>query len=74
MANLIAPRGGGEPADRLLRGLLSGALDVDKLDYLPRDARHCNVPYGGVDTPRLLDALRVAEVHGVPRIVVTAKG
>ncbi len=74
VANLIAPRGHAEPADRLLRGLLSGALDVDKLDYLPRDARHCNVPYGGVDTPRLLDALRVAEVHGVPRIVVTAKG
>lgn len=74
VANLIAARGGSEPTDRLLRGLLSGALDVDKLDYLPRDARHCNVPYGGVDTPRLLDALRVAEVHGVLRIVVTAKG
>lgn len=74
VASLIAPRGPSEPADRLLRGLLSGALDVDKLDYLPRDARHCNVPYGGVDTPRLLDALRVAEVHGVPRVVVTAKG
>ncbi|MDW8060522.1 MAG: HD domain-containing protein [Thermomicrobium sp.] len=74
VANLIAPREPLAPADRLLRGLLSGALDVDKLDYLPRDARHCNVPYGGVDTPRLLDALRVAEVHGVPRIVVTGKG
>lgn len=40
-------------------GLLSGALDVDKLDYLPRDARACNVPYGGVDSERLLDSLRV---------------
>jgi len=74
VANLIAPRELLVPADRLVRGLLSGALDVDKLDYLPRDARHCNVPYGGVDTPRLLDALRVAEVHGVARIVVTGKG
>src|SRR6266700_4510021 len=27
------------PGDQLLSQLLSGALDVDKLDYLPRDAR-----------------------------------
>jgi len=74
VADLIAPRGALAATYRLVRGLLSGALDVDKLDYLPRDARHCNVPYGGVDTPRLLDALRVADVHGVPRVVVTAKG
>jgi uncharacterized protein len=59
---------------RILRGLLSGPLDVDKLDYLPRDAKGCNVPYGGVDTPRLLDALRVKEVDGDPRIVVGEKG
>jgi HD superfamily phosphohydrolase len=50
------------PADRLLRGILSGALDMDKLDYLPRDARACNVPYGGVDTARLIDALTAAEI------------
>lgn len=74
VAALIDPRGPVEPGERLVRGLLSGALDVDKLDYLPRDARHCNVPYGGVDTPRLLDALRPCEVHGVLRVVVTSKG
>src|SRR6266849_10504780 len=45
--------------DELLNSLLSGALDVDKLDYLPRDARACNVPYGGVDVARLQGALRV---------------
>src|SRR3989454_2430365 len=44
--------------DELLGCLLSGALDVDKLDYLPRDARACNVPYGGVDGSRLQGALR----------------
>lgn len=74
VASLIDPRQGLLPEDRVLRGLLSGALDVDKLDYLPRDARSCNVPYGGVDVPRLLDALRIAEVDGQPRIVVTEKG
>ncbi len=61
--------------DALLVHLLSGALDVDKLDYLPRDARACNVPYGGVDVARLLAALRVHEnVQRERRIVVTHKG
>ncbi len=61
--------------DELLSSLLSGALDVDKLDYLPRDARACNVPYGGVDVARLLGALRVyPNVNGRQRIVVTHKG
>jgi uncharacterized protein len=61
--------------DELLGSLLSGALDVDKLDYLPRDARACNVPYGGVDVARLQGALRIhPNVHGQRRIVVTNKG
>lgn len=61
--------------DELLGHLLSGALDVDKLDYLPRDARACNVPYGGVDVARLQSSLRIhANVNGQRRIVVTHKG
>ncbi|MDQ2715647.1 MAG: HD domain-containing protein [Chloroflexota bacterium] len=61
--------------DELLRGLLSGALDVDKLDYLPRDARACNVPYGGVDVARLQSALRIhPHSEGLRRLVVTHKG
>ncbi|HEY8446511.1 MAG TPA: HD domain-containing protein [Thermomicrobiales bacterium] len=89
VAAIIDPRSGElTPADRILRGLLSGPLDVDKLDYLPRDARACNVPYGGVDTARLIDALQFAQLHEVAgqadgaagedwhtlRIVVGAKG
>ena len=66
------------PADRLLQGVLSGPLDMDKLDYLPRDARACNVPYGGVDTARLIDSLQVADVgdgaEAAPRVVVGSKG
>lgn len=75
VARLIRP--GREPLsaeEALLRGLLSGPLDVDKLDYLPRDARGCHVPYGGVDTARLLDALRVVEVDGALRIGIDQKG
>jgi uncharacterized protein len=68
------------PGDRVLFQLLSGTLDVDKLDYLPRDARACHVPYGGVDTGRLLGSLDLAIIDQPdtaaddPRVVVTPKG
>jgi uncharacterized protein len=78
VAAMIDPKGRAlSERDRVLRGLLSGPLDMDKLDYLPRDARNCNVPYGGVDTPRLIDALDIAETpegDGLQRIVIGAKG
>jgi HD superfamily phosphohydrolase len=75
VAAIIDPRGRELPeADRVLRSVLSGPLDVDKLDYLPRDARACNVPYGGVDTSRLIDSLRIVSVEGQARIVVGDKG
>ena len=40
-----------------LRGLISGSLDLDKMEYLRRDARFCGVPYGEVDVSRLLQSL-----------------
>ncbi|HET9949713.1 MAG TPA: HD domain-containing protein [Longimicrobiales bacterium] len=40
-----------------LRGLVSGSLDLDKMEYLRRDARFCGVPYGEVDVSRLLQGL-----------------
>lgn len=42
-----------------LQGLVSGSLDLDKIEYLKRDARFCGVPYGEVDVDRLLSALVV---------------
>ncbi|MGH2516931.1 MAG: HD domain-containing protein, partial [Ktedonobacterales bacterium] len=62
------------PGPALLARLLSGPLDVDKLDYLPRDARACNVPYGGVDGTRLLGSLRVLETQNGQRLGVSDKG
>ncbi len=44
-----------------LQGLVSGSLDLDKIEYLKRDARFCGVPYGEVDVDRLLHALIVLE-------------
>lgn len=75
VASIIDPHGKQmSDIDRLLRALLSGPLDVDKMDYLPRDARACGVPYGGVDTARLIDALEIREIDGSARILIGAKG
>ncbi len=41
----------------VLQGLVSGSLDLDKIEYLKRDAHFCGVPYGEVDVDRLLYAL-----------------
>jgi HD superfamily phosphohydrolase len=38
-------------------GLVAGSLDLDKMEYLRRDARFCGVPYGEVDVDRLLQGL-----------------
>jgi HD superfamily phosphohydrolase len=76
LAGVVADLGlGGDAADRLgalvcgtsdhpLAGLVSGSIDVDKLDYLRRDALMCGVPYGDVDVDRLLACLTV--VPGPP--------
>src|SRR4029077_13159026 len=62
------------PSDALLIRLLSGPLDVDKLDYLPRDARACNVPYGGVDVTRLLGSRGALTTPAWTRLGVSDKG
>lgn len=44
-----------------LQGLISGTIDLDKIDYLSRDARMCGVPYGTVDVDRLLASLTLVD-------------
>ncbi len=47
-----------EPRLRLLRSILSGPIDIDKMDYLERDSLHCGVPYGrNFDKSRLIQSL-----------------
>jgi HD superfamily phosphohydrolase len=48
--------GGGE-----LGQLVSGELDVDRMDYLVRDAHHTGVPYGTIDHERLVRELRFVD-------------
>ncbi|MFB6154182.1 MAG: HD domain-containing protein [Halodesulfurarchaeum sp.] len=47
----------------LLGQLIAGELDVDRMDYLVRDAHHTGVPYGTIDTERLVRALRFVDGH-----------
>ncbi len=50
------------PADRLLSSMLSGPIDIDKVDYLARDSLHAGVPYGrNFDQPRLIGSLCLNE-------------
>ncbi len=44
---------------RFLYTLIDGPMDMDKLDYLNRDAHHTGVPYGRVEVQRLIDFLAV---------------
>ncbi len=42
---------------RLLNELISGEIDIDRMDYLLRDSRECGVVYGVFDAGRILDGL-----------------
>ena len=43
---------------RILRSILSGPIDIDKMDYLTRDSLHAGVPYGrNFDQQRLVGSL-----------------
>jgi HD superfamily phosphohydrolase len=46
-----------DQAQHLLRELISGELDIDRMDYLLRDSRECGVVYGVFDVDRILDSL-----------------
>jgi HD superfamily phosphohydrolase len=68
-----------EPAEQLseshsiLRSMLSGPIDIDKLDYLERDSLHAGVPYGrNFDRTRLVHSLCV-DTHR-NRLSISEKG
>jgi len=45
--------------NRFLGQLLHGAVDVDRIDYLSRDALYTGVPFGKIDLGRLLQTINV---------------
>ena len=44
-----------------LSGIIHGDLDVDRMDYLLRDAYYTGAPYGTVDAHRLIRNIRLTE-------------
>jgi len=60
----------------VLRSVVSGTIDADKLDYVSRDALHAGVPYGAVvDRERFLASLRIwwdRDDH--PHLLLSEKG
>jgi len=63
-------------SDSPLQGLISGSIDLDKLDYLRRDAFMCGVSYGEIDVDRLVNALVIVidPASGEPRVGMIEKG
>ena len=58
IARLLSGSDGAQrDADGLLAKIISGELDVDKMDYLLRDSLYCGVRYGSFDLERLLDTM-----------------
>jgi HD superfamily phosphohydrolase len=60
----------------LLQGLISGSLDLDKIEYLKRDALMCGVPYGEIDVDRLIHSLTLVDDPVTRRrsVAVSEKG
>lgn len=50
-----------DPKHRLLAQIVSGELDVDKMDYLLRDSLYCGVRYGHFDLARILETVAPLE-------------
>ena len=63
-------------SDSPLQGLISGSIDLDKTDYLKRDAMMCGVAYGEIDVDRLRHALTIVAdpVTGRPTVGLREKG
>jgi HD superfamily phosphohydrolase len=63
-------------SDSPLQGLISGSLDLDKIEYLKRDAFMCGVNYGDIDVERLLDSLQLVHEpeRGAATVGISEKG
>jgi HD superfamily phosphohydrolase len=60
-------------SERLLASILSGPIDIDKMDYLYRDSLHAGVPYGqNFDSARLIRSLCLNESGD--KLAIESKG
>ncbi len=68
----LASRVPGLPS--VLKGLISGEVDCDRMDYLLRDSYYCGVAYGQYDIDWLISSLGVQEHEGKLAFTVTENG
>lgn len=62
-----------DAAGAILKSMLSGPIDIDKMDYLVRDSLHAGVPYGrSFDQPRLIGSLCLNQEADA--LAITEKG
>jgi len=63
-----------EAANQQLSKLIHSSLDMDRLDYLMRDARAAGVPYGEIDLNYLLNSIKISPTGrvGVQQKALTA--
>lgn len=58
---------------QVLRNVMDGPVDIDKMDYLQRDSLHAGVPYGrNFDVGRLVASMRIGQDG--QRLAITEKG
>jgi HD superfamily phosphohydrolase len=57
----------------ILHRLVSGTLDVDRMDYLLRDAMFCGVPYGQYDRELLIGSLEILPNAGSVLLTLDGK-
>ena len=61
--------------ERLLSPIVSGELDVDKMDYLLRDSLFCGVRYGNFDLDQVISTVRpLVDATGEHRLGIDAEG
>ncbi|MCI4352809.1 MAG: HD domain-containing protein [Thermoplasmata archaeon] len=69
VADLVDPAPGHD-AHPVLRAMLHGAIDADRIDYLQRDAHYTGVAHGTIDAARLLNTV----MDRAGRLVFAEKG
>lgn len=58
----------------LMKEIISGPLDADKLDYLLRDSFYCGVKYGIFDLERFLNTISFIDKSGDKNLVINYDG
>lgn len=59
---------------KVLKGLISGEVDCDRMDYLLRDSYYCGVAYGQYDIDWLISSMGVAQQGGELVFTISENG